>query len=49
MKFGARNEVVAKVKSVKVGDVMALVKFDIEKPCEMAAVLTAESLESLGQ
>ncbi|HYW68452.1 MAG TPA: TOBE domain-containing protein [bacterium] len=48
MKFGARNEVVAKVKSVKTGDIMALVKFDVEKPCEMAAVLTAESLESLG-
>ena len=48
MKFGARNEVVAKVKSVKSGDIMALVKFDVEKPCEMSAVLTTESLESLG-
>jgi molybdate transport system regulatory protein len=27
---------------------MALVKFDVEKPCEMASVLTAESVESLG-
>jgi len=48
MKFGARNEVIAMVKSVKVGDVMALVKFDVEKPCEMASVLTTESLEALG-
>ena len=48
MKFGARNEVIAKVKSVKAGEVMALVKFDVEKPCEMASVITTESLESLG-
>jgi molybdate transport system regulatory protein len=48
MKFGARNEVVAKVKSIKTGEVMALVKFDVEKPCEMASVLTTESVESLG-
>ena len=48
MKFGARNEVIAKVKSIKSGDVMSLVKFDVEKPCEMASVLTTESLESLG-
>ncbi len=48
MKFGARNEVLARVKSVKAGDVMALIKFDVEKPCEMASVITAESLESLG-
>jgi molybdate transport system regulatory protein len=47
MKFGARNEVVGKVKSIQAGDVMALVKFDIEKPCEMASVLTVESVESL--
>ena len=48
MKVGARNAVVATVKSVKAGDVMALVKFDVEKPCEMASVLTTESLEALG-
>ena len=48
MKFGARNEVVARVKSVKTGDVMSLVKFDVEKPCEMASVLTTESVESMG-
>ena len=48
MKFGARNEVIARVKSVKAGEVMALVKFAVEKPCEMASVITTESLESLG-
>jgi molybdopterin-binding protein len=46
MKYGARNKVAAKVSSVKKGDVMSLVHFDVS-PCEMAAVLTTESLEDL--
>jgi molybdate transport system regulatory protein len=46
MKYGARNTVVGVVKSVKAGDVMSLVKFDVA-PCEMASVLTTESLEDL--
>ena len=49
MEFGARNKVLATVKSVKAGEVMALIKFDVEKPCEMASVITAESRESLGR
>ena len=48
MEFGARNKVLATLKSVKAGDVMALIKFDVEKPCEMASVITTESLGSLG-
>ncbi|HEX9792978.1 MAG TPA: TOBE domain-containing protein [Planctomycetota bacterium] len=47
MKYGARNRIKAKVKSVKTGDVMSLVKFDVVLPAEMAAVLTTESLEHL--
>lgn len=47
MKYGARNKITAKVKSVKKGDVMSLVKFDITSPAEMASVLTTESLEDL--
>jgi len=47
MKFGARNTIKAKVKSIKKGDVMALVKFDITGPAEMASVLTTESVEAL--
>ena len=47
MKYGARNRILAKVKSVKKGDVMSLVKFDVTVPVEMASVLTTESLESL--
>ena len=48
MKYGARNNITGKVKSIKTGDIMALVKFDVTGPVEMASVLTAESLEHLG-
>lgn len=48
MKYGARNEIVGTVKSVKTGDVMSLVKFEVRVPCEMASVLTTESVEHLG-
>ena len=48
MKYGARNKLIAKVKSVKLGDVMSLVKFDVTKPGEMASVLTSESVHELG-
>lgn len=47
MKYGARNTVVGVVKSVQEGDIMSLVKFDVA-PCEMASVLTTESLEEMG-
>ncbi|HTZ18342.1 MAG TPA: TOBE domain-containing protein [Dissulfurispiraceae bacterium] len=47
MKYGARNTITAKVKSVKKGDIMSLVKFDVSVPAEMASVLTTESLEAM--
>ncbi len=47
MKYGARNKVTAKVTSVKNGDVMSLVKFEVTAPVQMASVLTTESLEEL--
>jgi molybdate transport system regulatory protein len=47
MKYGARNTLTAKVKSVKKGDIMSLVKFEVTAPAEMASVLTTESLEEL--
>ncbi len=47
MKYGARNRIRAKVKSIKSGDVMSLVKFDVTVPAEMASVLTTESVEHL--
>jgi len=48
MKYGARNAINATVKSIKTGDIMSLVKFDVIAPAEMASVLTTESLEALG-
>ena len=47
MKYGARNRIQAKVKSVKKGDVMSLIKFDVTIPHEMSSVLTTKSVEDL--
>jgi molybdopterin-binding protein len=47
MEYGARNKITAKVKSIKKGDVMALVKYKVTKSSEMASVLTTESVEDL--
>jgi molybdopterin-binding protein len=47
MKYGARNNIAATVKSIKKGDVMSLVKYDVSLPVEMASVLTTESTEDL--
>jgi molybdopterin-binding protein len=47
MKYGARNKIIAKVKSVKKGGVMSLVKFNVATPVEMASVLTTESVKEL--
>jgi molybdate transport system regulatory protein len=48
MKYGARNNVSATVTSVKRGDVMSLVKFEVKVPAQMASVLTTESVDHLG-
>jgi len=48
MKYGARNNVKAKVKSIKKGDIMALVKFDVTVPAKLASVLTTESVKEMG-
>lgn len=47
MKYGARNKVKGRVKSIKTGDIMSLVKFEVTSPSEMASVLTTESVEHL--
>ncbi len=47
MKHGARNKITAKVKSIKSGEIMSLIKFDVTSPAEMASVLTTESVENL--
>ena len=47
MKYGARNQIKARVKSIKSGEIMSLVKFEVTDPAEMASVLTNESAEYL--
>jgi molybdopterin-binding protein len=48
MKYGARNKIIGKVKSIRKGDIMSLAKFDVSAPVEMASVLTTESAKELG-
>ena len=47
MKYGARNQLKAKVTGIKKGDVMSLVKFKVASPAAMASVITTESLAEL--
>jgi len=47
MQYGAGNKVSATVTSVKKGDVMSLVKFEVKLPTQMVSVLTTESLDYL--
>jgi len=47
MRYGARNNIKAKVTSIKTGDVMSLVKFDVSEPAKLASVLTTESVADL--
>ena len=48
MKYGARNEIIGKVTSIKRGDVMCQVKLDIPAGSKMQSVFTTESLDHLG-
>jgi molybdopterin-binding protein len=48
MKIGAQNQIVGKVISVKRGDVMSLIKFEVTTPAHMASVVTTESADELG-
>ncbi|HPS59454.1 MAG TPA: TOBE domain-containing protein [Spirochaetota bacterium] len=47
MKYGAQNNIVAKVKSIKSGDVMAQIKFDVVTAKEMSSVITTDSVKAL--
>jgi molybdopterin-binding protein len=47
MKHGARNQLMGTVTSVKKGDIMSLIKFEITLPATMASVITTESAEDL--
>jgi molybdate transport system regulatory protein len=48
MKVGARNRIVGKVKDIKKGGLMCLVKLKIPAESSMASVMTLESLKELG-
>ncbi len=48
MKYGARNNITARVTSIKSDPVMSLVKFEVIPPATMASVLTTESVQDLG-
>ena len=45
--YGARNQINAKVTTVKSDEVISLVKFEVSVPAQMASVLTTESVEDL--
>lgn len=47
MKYGAQNDIVAKVKTVKTGDVMSHIKFEVVSAKEMSSVLTTDSVKDL--
>ncbi|MBX9568507.1 MAG: TOBE domain-containing protein [Candidatus Obscuribacterales bacterium] len=47
MSYGARNKITAKVSSINSDKIMSLVKFEVQGPCNMASVLTTESLEEM--
>jgi len=47
MRYGARNRIVGKVRSVKIGGIMSLVKFKVKGPLEMTSVMTTESVAEM--
>ena len=47
MKYGARNRLTGKVTSIKLGDVMSLIKFEVTAPSQLASVITTESVSDL--
>ena len=40
MRYGAQNQIRARVTSVKKGDVVALIEFSVTPPADMASVTT---------
>ena len=47
MKYVARNQLTGKVTSIKLGDVMSLIKFEVTAPSQLASVITTESVSDL--
>jgi molybdopterin-binding protein len=48
MKYGARNQLIGKVKTIKKGGIMCEVKLDIPAASTMSSVMTIDSLKELG-
>lgn len=48
MKYGARNQIIGKVKAVKKGSIMCQVTVDVKEPFEVTSVMTLDSLRDLG-
>jgi molybdate transport system regulatory protein len=46
-RYGARNQINARVTTIKTDEVMSLVKFEVSAPAQMSSVLTTESVEAL--
>lgn len=47
MKYGARNQLIGKVKNIKSGQLMAQVTLEIPADSVMSSVMTLDSLEEL--
>ena len=47
MKYGARNQTICKVKSIKKGTVMCQVNLTTDGPIDLSSVMTLDSLEDL--
>ena len=48
MKYGARNQVFAKVTRIKRGNIMGQVSLEIFQDSNMTSVMTLDSLDDLG-
>ena len=48
MKYGARNQIVGKVKAIKKGSLMCQVTLSVDRPIEVSSVMTLDSLRELG-
>ena len=48
MKYGARNNVVGKIKEIKQGSLMGQVKVGVDGPIDITSVMTLDTLADLG-
>ena len=48
MKYGARNQIIAKVTRIKRGNIMGQVSLEILQDSNMTSVMTLDSLDDLG-